>query len=149
MASVLRISEATSLALHTTALLAAQRGRRLSTKEIAQRLGVSEAHLAKVLQRLGKAGLVRSVRGRNGGFTLARARERIKLLQVYQAMEGPLRASKCLMAKRVCQGEGCVLGGLLEMVDVWVRAYLGGTNLAQLSDVYGGEDADAQEDNQD
>jgi Rrf2 family protein len=140
---MLRISEAASLALHTMVLLPAGGEKRLSTREIAGRLRASEAHLAKVLQRLSKAGLVRSVRGRGGGYALARRRERISLLQVYEAIEGKLPRTKCLMGKPVCAGKMCVLGGLLETVDVWVRAYLSGTRLSQLDGVYGGEKGDA------
>lgn len=146
---MLKISEATSLALHTMVLLAAGRGKRLATREIAARLRASEAHLAKVLQRLGKAGLVKATRGRGGGYSLGRRKERISLLHVYEAMEGRLPRSKCLMGKPVCAGRGCVLGGLLGTVDVWVRAYLSGTKLSQLEGVYGGENDDAQEDGED
>ena len=70
MANVLRISEAATLALHTLALLASRPGVILSTHKIAKRLEASEAHLAKVLQRLARMGLVRSIRGARGGFVL-------------------------------------------------------------------------------
>jgi len=138
--SALRISEAASLALHTSVLLAAEGGR-LSTRQIADRLGVSEAHLAKVMQRLAKAGLVASVRGRHGGFSLARRKDRIRLIDVYQAIEGRLPRSQCLMGRPVCGGKRCLLGGLLETVDVWLRSYLAGTTLSQLTDVYAGSRA--------
>ncbi len=81
MATTLRISEAATLALHATALIGSS-PTRLSAHEMAERLNVSEAHLAKVLQRLAHAGLVRSVRGPHGGFMLARAGSEITLLEV-------------------------------------------------------------------
>ncbi|NIR01207.1 MAG: Rrf2 family transcriptional regulator, partial [Gemmatimonadales bacterium] len=90
-------------------------------------LGASEAHLSKVLQRLVRSGLVESVRGRGGGFRLARRAEGVRLLDVYQAMEGKLGQSECLMGKRVCEGKECILGGLLHTLDTWLRAYLSGT----------------------
>ena len=57
MPNVLKVSEAASLALHTTVLLAANSGELLSTREIASTLKMSAAHLSKVLQRLARHGL--------------------------------------------------------------------------------------------
>jgi len=136
MSSTLKISEAASLALHTTVLLAANPDRLLSTGEIAHTLGVSEAHLAKVLQRLAHVGLVKSIRGPKGGFKLGRAGEKIALLDVYQAIEGPLGSGTCLLGKRVCRGKSCVLGGLLGAVNKQVRDYLSKTKLSELTHVY-------------
>ena len=106
MANVLRISEAATLALHTLALLAARPGVILSTHKIAARLDASEAHLAKVLQRLARMGLVRSIRGARGGFVLGREPADVTLLEAYEAIDGPLRPSTCLMGHRVCKDRG-------------------------------------------
>jgi Rrf2 family nitric oxide-sensitive transcriptional repressor len=64
MPTVLRMSDAASLALHGMVILAEAPERRVSARAIASELDASEAHLAKVLQRLARAGLVESVRGR-------------------------------------------------------------------------------------
>jgi DNA-binding IscR family transcriptional regulator len=63
MSNILKISEAASLALHTTVILAANPNRLVSTKKLASQLHASEAHLSKVLQRLEKADIVNSTRG--------------------------------------------------------------------------------------
>ena len=88
--NMLRISEAASIALHTMAYLARNKDRMVSTHEIAGAMGLSENHLAKVRQRLVKAGLVEAQRGPSGGFMLSRPAEDITLLEVYEAIEGPL-----------------------------------------------------------
>jgi Rrf2 family protein len=142
MPTVLRMSDAASLALHAMVILAEARERRVSAKEIATDLSASEAHLAKVLQRLAKAGLVESVRGRGGGFRLARPARRIKLMDVYQAIEGKLPGTQCLLGKRVCKRRVCVMGGLLGTIDTWLRAYLSGTRLSDLASGRGGGDED-------
>ena len=136
MSSVLKISEAASLALHSTVLLAANPGKMVSTREIASRLHVSAAHLSKVLQRLARAGLVRSIRGPKGGFSLGKPADEITLLDVYESIEGPLVPSKCLLDAQICSGEKCILGGLLETVDKQVRDYLAETRLSELTNVY-------------
>jgi len=135
MANVLKVSEAASLALHAMVLLAA-RDEVVSTGEIASTLRVSVAHLSKVLQRLARVGLVRSIRGPKGGFILGKASEEITLLDVYEAIEGPLVPSNCLLNTPVCSGERCILGGLLETVNEQVREYLAGTRLSELDNVY-------------
>ena len=150
MNNVLRISNAASLALHAMVLLAVNEDQVLSTREIAAALQISQAHLSKVLQRLAKAGLVGSTCGPAGGFKLRKPGEQISLLEVYQAIEGPLSPTNCLLGTPICSGEKCILGDLLETVNRQVREYLAGTTLADLTDVYGGiEDEEAQNDNQD
>ena len=138
MSSMLKISEAASLALHSTVLLAANPDEMLPTREIASRLHVSEAHLSKVLQRLSRAGLVRSVRGPKGGFRLAKPADEIVLLHVYEAVEGVLAPNKCLFEAPICDGDECILGGLLEIVDRQVRDHLAKTKLSELTSVYRG-----------
>ena len=132
MQQLLKISEAASLALHTMGLLATEPGRLISNREMAQRLRVSEAHLAKVMQRLGRAGLVRSQRGPKGGFSLIRPPAEITLLQVYEATEGPLEQRRCLLARPMCGGN-CMLGGLLETVGDQVKNYFANTRLSDIT----------------
>ncbi len=136
MSNVLRISDAASLGLHAMVLLAADSQKEISTRQIASELQVSEAHLSKVLQRLGKVGLVTSSRGPRGGFALARKAEEVTLLDVYEAIDGPLVPNNCLLGSRICGGERCILGDLLETVDDQVREYLATTRLHELTSIY-------------
>jgi Rrf2 family protein len=133
---MLKISEAASLALHSTVLLAANPGKLISTREIAAMLHVSEAHLSKVLQRLARAGIVRAIRGPKGGFRLVKPANETTLLDVYESIEGKFTPSKCLFESPICEGDGCILGGLLETVDRQVRDYLAKTKLNDLTSIY-------------
>ena len=58
--------------------------------EIADATGVPVEYLRKIMQRLAHARIVRSERGRSGGFRLRRPARRVNLLQVVEAIEGPL-----------------------------------------------------------
>ena len=58
------------------------------------------------------------------------------LLELYEAIEGPLVANNCLLGTRICNGEQCILGNLLETVDNQVRRYLATTRLSELTRVY-------------
>ena len=149
MSNVLRISDAASLGLHAMVLLAVDWQKEISTRQIASKLQVSEAHLSKVLQRLGKVGLVTSSRGPRGGFALARKAEEITLLDVYEAIDGPLVPNNCLLGTRICGGERCILGDLLETVDSQVREYLATTRLHELTSIYLPNDRQAEEEDTD
>jgi Rrf2 family protein len=136
MRTALRVSEATSLALHAMALLAQNGRHSVSCNEMASTLSVSEAHLSKVLQRLGKQGFVSSTRGPKGGFRLARPADQVSLLEVYEAIDGPVHFSNCLFETPVCEGHGhCIMGDLLNTVDQEVLRYLQDTRLVDLAPV--------------
>jgi len=132
MANVLKVSDAASLALHTMVILAAKKEKLTTAKDAASQLYVSEAHLSKVLQRLAKQGLVRSVRGPGGGFRLAKEPDEINLLSIYEAIEGPLIEDHCLLDMKACTRSSCIMGGLIGSVNRQIREYLVRTNIAQL-----------------
>ena len=136
MASVLKVSDAASMALHATVLLAAEPAQVIPTREIARILHVSPAHLSKVLQRLSKAGIVRSLRGPGGGFHLSRGREKLTLLRVYEAIEGRLAPDNCLLHEPVCGARRCIFGDMLKRLNKEVRDYLAKHKLADLSDTF-------------
>jgi Rrf2 family protein len=143
--SLLRVSEATALALHATIYLAAQGGRRVPVAEIARAHQASEATLSKVMQRMVHARIVRSVRGPKGGFELADPPEEITLLQVFESTEGPLDEGACLFPRQVCGGSGCILGDLASRVSRQVREYLQNTTVSQVTEVYQQEGSHAKE----
>lgn len=134
MDSILKISEAASLGLHAMVYLAGEEhGRPISITEIAKKLGVSENHLAKVMQRLSKASLTGSKKGPKGGVFIKKKPEEITFLEIYEAIEGPLPAGFCLLPKPVCKPGGCVLGNLLHDVYELVNKKFGETTLADFA----------------
>ncbi len=129
------ISDAVSLAMHSMAVIASREGLS-SVQDISGRLGVSEFHLAKVLQRLAKNGLVKSTRGPRGGFALARKSGSITLLDVYEAIEGPLKEKACLMRKKTCTKKLCILGSSMETMRDIFRNHLSSTRISDISGTY-------------
>jgi Rrf2 family protein len=144
MNGILAFSDAASLALHTAGMLAAEPDRLHSVPEMAAALQASPAHLAKVLQSLARAGLVRSTRGPGGGFTLARPPGDMTLLEVYEAVSGTLQPSTCLLRRPSCFAGGCVLGDLLRRVQADVRKYLSQTRVEALASLRFGSAAPAK-----
>lgn len=100
--TVIKMSEATYIAVHTICLFTMNKGRLRSSKEIAAILGVSEGHLSKVLQILVKNGLVESVRGPKGGFLLACNEKQLRLIDIYRLFEGNLGYKKCTFKSDIC-----------------------------------------------
>jgi Rrf2 family protein len=133
MADIIKISDATALALHSMVHLAIDPDGKSTTGEIAEVFEVSRHHLAKVHQRLTKAGLINSNRGPAGGVTLAKAPKNITLLEVYEVMEGSMLCNPCLFGKSKCPRADCVLGVLLPGLARQVRDYFNETTLAQLA----------------
>ncbi len=132
MSSLLKISDAASLAFRTTVLLASMPEERVTASEAASRLKVSEAHLSKVLQRLVRHDLVDSMRGPSGGFRLMRNPKKIALLEVYEAIEGPFGGHDCLLPHKICTRKTCIMGELIRTVNGQIRDYLTKTKLADL-----------------
>jgi len=130
VANIVRLSEMASLAIHAMAMIARHGGGLLTVGHIARTVGASEAHLAKAMQRLVKAGLAYSERGPRGGFALARPAESITLLEIYEAVEGPRMASACPLERKTCSFDGCLFGGVLEAMEDRVYEYLSRTSLA-------------------
>ena len=135
MSNILKISEAASLALHVAVILAANPDKLIPTREFASMLQSSEAHLSKVLQRLDKAGIVNSTRGPKGGFKLSKPSDDITLLDVYEAMDGELSTSNCLLNKNLCNGN-CIMGDLVGKLNMQVKDYLSKTKLNSLVSIY-------------
>ncbi len=129
MSNILHFSEASSLALHTIIHMAERPDTLVSSREIARHLQASEAHLQKVLQRLVKVGILASTRGPRGGFKLDRPLDAISLLDVYEAVEGPLPMTACLFARPKCDGTRCIFGNFVKDVNERIRDYLAGTTL--------------------
>jgi Rrf2 family transcriptional regulator, cysteine metabolism repressor len=85
-------------------------------KDIAKRQKISERYLERLFLALKKAGLVKSVRGAHGGFTLAKSPRQIKLLDVVRVSEGPLSLVDCVVDGEICpRSSNCVTR------DVWTE----------------------------
>lgn len=98
------------------------------------------AYLEHLVAKLREAGLVASVRGAHGGYRLARPAEEIEMLEVVQALEGPIAPMECFHTDREgrvqCSHESderaCATKLLWTRVQGGVTGALAGTTLAEL-----------------
>jgi len=91
--------------------------RRAATSQIAQDKQIPPSFLAKIVSQLSVAGLLQTSRGAHGGVSLARSPEEITLLDVVEAIDGPILLNEC-----VSENNGCVFGEKCPMKPVWCDA---------------------------
>jgi Rrf2 family protein len=88
----MKLTRASSYALHAVAYMGAQKHTRpVASHLIAKARGIPERFLLKVLKPLVSARILHSIKGPNGGYRLARAAGDISLLEVVEAVDGPIR----------------------------------------------------------
>ena len=92
-------------------------GQPVQVKDIAERQEIPEDYLGQLMVALRRAGLVRSVRGPSGGYTLARPPRELTLTEVIEALEGPLTepSSPDLFA-------GGAASSAFVIAEAWARA---------------------------
>lgn len=81
-------------------------GNKASTKDIAEMQHIPPSFLAKIVSQLSIAGLIQTARGARGGVTLARPPEQVSILDVIEAIDGPMLLNECTGNPRICPFEG-------------------------------------------
>jgi Rrf2 family protein len=114
-----------------------------SAKDVAESYGIPPEVLAKILQRLAKAGLLHSQHGINGGYTLARPAREISAYEVIRAIDGPLFITSCITVRGECdQTQRCTIREPLRKVNQSIEDVLKKIKIAEMtetSDPTGGE----------
>ncbi len=132
MNSIINVSEATTLALHSLVYIAVQKDKAVKIKEIAQYFHFSETHLAKVLQFLSKKDFVKSNRGKNGGFMLAKPPEEINFDSVYECIESEIKIESCPFHKDSCPLPKCIYGNFLNDMKSQIKEFFSGRYLSDV-----------------
>lgn len=123
MSKFFNISEAASIGIHSMVLIAKSENR-LNVTNISEIMNFSRHHVAKVMQRMAKAGMVLSTRGPAGGFVLAIDPSKISLLDIYEAIEGKIIEKDCPLGYDSCPFNKCLLDNMAENVNQAFKAYL-------------------------
>jgi Rrf2 family protein len=90
--------------------------------------------LAKVFQKLVHSGILRSTKGRRGGFALMRPQHQITLMQITEAIEGPQRLDRCVIGLEACHDHmPCAQHDLYKPIRQRLKDYLSTTTLADLA----------------
>ena len=127
----MKLQISTRLAIFAVLELTAREDRQLSVAEIGEKFGVSSHHLAKVMHVMGRAGLVRSIRGAGGGYQFAGNVRRTTLLDVAQLFED-LSSIEQRTGAVDATPEGQTLSEVLNEIDDIARATLGSITIATM-----------------
>lgn len=99
----MRLNQATDYAFRAVLYLSClPRGQVVEAKLIAEEENIPMRFLLKILRLLTQAGIVESYRGVHGGYSLARPPEEITMLDVIEAIEGPIQINRCLISPEEC-----------------------------------------------
>jgi len=97
----------------------------VSTKDLADSEDIPYQLACKLMQRLHKAGLVESILGPEGGFVLKKPPVQISMLEVIQAIQGPVVLNRCLLGKNGCHlRKGCAVNPQLAGLQKFMNGYL-------------------------
>jgi Rrf2 family protein len=101
--------------------------------EVSRSERIPKSFLAKIFQDLARVGLVRSIRGAGGGFSLLKDPAQISVLEIIEAIEGKIVFQRCKQLKPDCEhAGGCALCGLFEQAQDGVKDVLLRTTLMDL-----------------
>ena len=107
-------------------------GNRAATSKIAEAKHIPPSFLAKIVSQLSIAGLLHTSRGARGGVTLARDPEKITLLEVVEAIDGPIRLNECAHSDGMCTfTDDCPLVSIWQDAQSDLVTRLGNANFAQ------------------
>ena len=130
---MLRVTKLTDYATVVLTALAAAPDRVHSAADLAERAGLEVPTVAKVLKPLAQAGLVEGFRGAHGGYRLAREAARISLIEIVEAMEGPLAMTQCSLHADACGIEqSCGVRANWRRINDVVADALRGVTLADM-----------------
>jgi len=108
-------------------------GESISTRVIAEREDISYQLACKLMQKMNDAGLVTSTMGPKGGFTLSKEPSKINLLEIIQAVQGPLTVNRCLAEEESCPRKDlCPLSSKMRELQNYIVGSLSDATLAEI-----------------
>jgi FeS assembly SUF system regulator len=131
---MLRISKLTDYAILVMVELNEQHGQVLNAHELASLTHLELPTVSKVLKLLTRAGLVRSFRGMNGGYSLDRKASKVSVAEIIAAIEGPIAMTECSVEEGLChQEQVCNLRSNWQRISTAVARAMDGVTLAEMS----------------
>jgi Rrf2 family cysteine metabolism transcriptional repressor len=128
----MKLSPAAEFAIRGALVLAEHYGDGPTTLDaICEERGLSKQYLVKIFSMLTRAGLVTPVRGKKGGYLLARDPGDVNLLELVEAVEGPMAVNFCQHVPPQCDKSECGLRTMWSEIQGFICDKLGNTTLGQ------------------
>ncbi len=127
-------SNSVEYAIRGLSELATRNDSRVMLDELVTGTNLPREFMAKIFQKLVRAGILRSSKGRGGGFQLARASHDITLMNIVEAMDGPQVYDRCVVGLEKCHDTmSCPQHDLYKPIRQRLKDYLNTTTLADLA----------------
>lgn len=112
---------------------AENRKRLINAAEFVRKLDIPRPFLRKIMQALNRRGLLKSYKGKGGGFMLIQSPEQILLIDVMKIFQGPLKLNECAFRKKVCKNAPvCILRKKVNALEKYLFSELGAFTIASL-----------------
>lgn len=108
----------------------------ISIKSISERQGISEYYLEQLFAPLRRAGLIKSVRGAQGGYILNRKPIEITVLEIMDVLEGPVEISECLDNDECNKFESCATRVLWKKIQMSINSVMENVTLQEMLNDY-------------
>ncbi|MDH5560494.1 MAG: Rrf2 family transcriptional regulator [Deltaproteobacteria bacterium] len=129
----MKIKRETDHALKCVLHLAQHQDEYINVLEISQQKNIPRTFLAKILQKLTKAGIVESHQGSHGGFKLTRQPAEISIYEIYKVVQGGIEVNKCVIDNKFCDRiHYCSIHPVWIEVQVDIKKKLINTSFADL-----------------
>jgi len=127
------INRKTDYAVRAICFMAKNDKSRTSVVDLVRELKIPRPFLRKILQALNKRGILKSYKGKDGGFILAKSADKIFLIDLMHIFQGKLKLNECLFKKRICPNiKTCSLREKLREIEEYVVSELEAINIGSL-----------------
>lgn len=108
--------------------------KKTSITEISQELMIPKPFLRRIFQELEKANIVKSFKGKSGGFELARNAEDIYMLELIKLFQGSINFHECLIKNSICPDVStCILKEKIDKIATYAEKELGTLTIKSIS----------------
>ena len=127
------VTRDTDYALRALAEIASSESRLVSAAGLVEKVKIPHPFLRKILQILNKKGILKSTKGKSGGFSLAAEPKDIYLLRLMEIFQGKFKLNECLFKRKLCPERFvCPLRKKISNIERYVISELKNVTLASL-----------------
>lgn len=138
----MKLSAAAEFAVRGILVLAEEYGKGPTTLDtVCRRRDLPKQYLVKIFSSLSKADLITPIRGKKGGYLLARDPAEISILDVIEAVEGPIALNLCQHEVPKCDEDDCCVRPVWTRLQKAVKSELGALSLAACVNGHAGDHA--------
>ena len=127
------ITRDTDYAIRAICCIAGSESGMVTVTELSEKLDIPRPFLRKIFQILNKKGLLKSFKGKSGGFSLTADPQKITVLEILEAFQGSFQLSEHVFKGKTCPNiDACFLKGKLDKIEKSVKKELGSITIGSL-----------------